>query len=54
LRAFTAADADAGWQDYESALKWLEVAEKLNVTLPPAYAEKREDWTRLAATGAGA
>lgn len=52
--AFTAADADAGWQDYESALKWLEVAEKLNVTLPPAYAEKREDWIRLAATGAGA
>ena len=52
--ALTAADADAGWQDYESALKWLEVAEKLNVTLPPAYAEKREDWTRLAATGAGA
>ena len=44
--AFSAADADAGWQDYESALKWLEVAEKLNVTLPPAYAEKREEWTR--------
>jgi sulfide:quinone oxidoreductase len=52
--AMTAADADAGWQDYESALKWLEVVEKLNVTLPPAYAEKREDWTRLGATGAGA
>jgi sulfide:quinone oxidoreductase len=52
--AFTAADADAGWEDYESALKWLEVAERLNVTLPPAYAEKREDWTRLAATAAGA
>ena len=44
--AFTAADADAGWRDYESALKWLEVAEKLNVTLPPAYAEKRERWAR--------
>jgi hypothetical protein len=24
------------------------------MTLPPAYADKREDWTRLAATGAGA
>ena len=46
--AFTAADADAGWEDYESALKWLEVAEKLNVTLPPAYAEKRQQWARLA------
>jgi sulfide:quinone oxidoreductase len=42
--ALTAADADAGWRDYESALKWLEVAEKLNVTLPRAYAEKREQW----------
>jgi sulfide:quinone oxidoreductase len=42
--AFTAADADADWRDYESALKWLEVAEKLNVTLPPEYAEKREEW----------
>jgi sulfide:quinone oxidoreductase len=44
--AYTAADADAGWRDFESALKWLEVAEKLNVTLPPDYAEKREDWTQ--------
>jgi sulfide:quinone oxidoreductase len=44
--ALTAADADAGWRDYESALKWLGVAEKLNVTLPPVYAKKREDWTR--------
>jgi sulfide:quinone oxidoreductase len=43
--ALTAADADAGWEDYDSALKWLEVAEKLNVTLPPGYAEKRQAWT---------
>jgi sulfide:quinone oxidoreductase len=42
--AFTAADAEAGWRDFESALKWLEVAEKLNVTLPPAYAAKRDEW----------
>ena len=47
--AFTAADADAGWRDYESALRWLEVAEKLNVSLPPAYAEKRDEWTRYLA-----
>ncbi len=45
--ALTAADADAGWEDYDSALKWLEVAEKLNVTLPPAYARKRGEWSRL-------
>jgi sulfide:quinone oxidoreductase len=42
--AYSAADADAGWEDYESALKWLEVAEKLNVALPPAYAGKRKEW----------
>ena len=44
--AYAAADADAGWGDYDSALKWLEVAEKLNVTLPPAYAVKRDEWSR--------
>jgi sulfide:quinone oxidoreductase len=44
--AYAAADADAGWGDYDSALKWLEVAEKLNVTLPPAYARKRDEWSR--------
>lgn len=52
--AFTAADADAGWEDYESALKWLEVAEKLNVTLPPAYARKRDEWSRALPYAAGA
>ena len=52
--ALAAADMDGRFQDYESALEWLDVAEKLNVALPLAYAEKREDWTRLAATGAGA
>jgi sulfide:quinone oxidoreductase len=52
--ALTAADADAGWEDYESALKWLEVAEKLNVTLPPAYARKREEWSRSLPYVAGA
>jgi sulfide:quinone oxidoreductase len=43
--ALSAADEDARWRDYESALKWLEVAETLNVTLPPTYAKRREDWT---------
>jgi sulfide:quinone oxidoreductase len=49
--ALSASDLDAGWRDYESALKWLEVAEKLNVTVPPEYAEKRDRWTRLAQAG---
>jgi sulfide:quinone oxidoreductase len=44
--ALAGADMDGRWEDYESALKWLDVAEKLNVTLPPPYAEKREAWAR--------
>jgi sulfide:quinone oxidoreductase len=44
--ALAGADADARWEDYESALKWLEVAERLDVTLPPDYARKREQWSR--------
>ncbi|HEY1277838.1 MAG TPA: FAD-dependent oxidoreductase [Thermoleophilaceae bacterium] len=47
--ALTAADADAGWKDYDSALKWLDVAERLNVTLPREYAEKRRAWSATAA-----
>jgi sulfide:quinone oxidoreductase len=42
----TMADMDATSGDYESALGWLEVVEKLNVTLPPEYAERRDEWTR--------
>lgn len=52
--AFAAADADAGWEDYDSALKWLAVAEKLNITLPPGYARKREEWSRSRAAAAAA
>ena len=44
--ALTAADADARWHDYRAALRWLEVAEQLNLTLPPAFATKRRRWTR--------
>ena len=46
--ALTMADADAGAEDYEGALRWLDVVEKLNVTVPLAYADKREAWQRLA------
>ena len=45
--ALTSADADADWGDFEAALRWLDVAERLNVALPPGYAEKRERWARL-------
>jgi sulfide:quinone oxidoreductase len=42
--ALQAADAAAGWRDYDSALRWLAVAERLNIVLPPLYAEKRVAW----------
>jgi sulfide:quinone oxidoreductase len=44
--ALAAADADARWQDYREALRWLAVAEQLNLTLPPGYERKREEWQR--------
>lgn len=42
--ALTAADAEAQGGDHPTALRWLDVAEQLNVTLPPEYAERRERW----------
>lgn len=42
--ALTAANADARWRDYEGALRWLGVAERLNLALPVGYAEKRRRW----------
>jgi sulfide:quinone oxidoreductase len=47
--ALAAADMDGRWEDYDSALEWLAVAEKLNVTLPQPYAEKRAAWARALA-----
>jgi sulfide:quinone oxidoreductase len=45
--ALEAADAAAGWKDPDDALRWLDVAEGLNVALPMEYADKRREWTRL-------
>jgi sulfide:quinone oxidoreductase len=42
--ALAAADAAAGWGDHAQALRWLGVAERLNVVLPEVYAEKRREW----------
>lgn len=42
--ALTAADADARWRDYQGALRWLDIAEQLNLTLPPEYERKRGTW----------
>jgi pyruvate ferredoxin oxidoreductase alpha subunit len=46
--ALTMADADAGADDYEGALRSLDVVQRLNITVPPAYADKRSEWQRLA------
>lgn len=43
--ALASADGDARWKDYEGALRWLTLAEQLNITLPPEYAEKRRRWS---------
>ncbi len=45
------ADADAGEGDYGSALGWLEVVERLDGTLPRAYAGMREKWLLRARRG---
>src|SRR3954453_8126103 len=42
--ALAAADAAAEWEDYPSALRWLEVAEQINTVLPSTYAERRRHW----------
>jgi hypothetical protein len=31
-------------------LRWLEVAERLNVTLPADYVQRRDDWRASAKT----
>ena len=43
------AEIDARDGDYEEALRWLEVAERLNVTLPAEYVQRRDDWRAAAA-----
>ncbi len=40
-RALRCADSDARWMDCDGALRWLTLAEQLDVTLPPAHVKKR-------------
>lgn len=42
------AEIDAREGDYIDALRWLEVAERLNVTLPADYVQRRDDWRAAA------
>ena len=44
--ALTSADGDARWGDHKGALRWLNVAEQLDIVLPVEYAEKRELWQK--------
>jgi sulfide:quinone oxidoreductase len=46
--ALTSADADARWRDFRGALRWLEVAEDLQLYLPSEYELKRMSWEELA------
>ncbi len=46
--ALAAADADARWHDYRAALRWLDIAQELNIGLPADYAEKRREWEAAA------
>jgi sulfide:quinone oxidoreductase len=50
--ALTAADADARWGDHHSALRWLEIAERLGHALSPAQQAKRSDWMEKREEGA--
>jgi sulfide:quinone oxidoreductase len=49
--AYASADASARWHDYRGAMRWLEVAEDLELYLPPAYERKRISWQELARNG---
>lgn len=43
--ALTMADADARRGDYDAALRWLDVAQQLDLVLPPEYERKRRRWS---------
>jgi hypothetical protein len=47
--ALEAAEADASRGDYRAALRWLDVAERLELTLPAEYALRREQWRKMTA-----
>jgi sulfide:quinone oxidoreductase len=42
--ALSSAEADAAAGDYRTALRWLDTAEALEMTLAPEYARKRANW----------
>jgi sulfide:quinone oxidoreductase len=44
--ALSFAEADARWGDLPAALRWLAIAESVDVALPPEYVSKRERWEK--------
>jgi sulfide:quinone oxidoreductase len=50
--ALSSADLEATAQRYSRALRWLEVAEDLELALPPEYERKRAAWLELAGPAA--
>ena len=44
--ALSFALADAGSDDFHSALRWLDVVEQLDGSLPAGYPERRDQWRR--------
>ena len=46
--ALTSAEIDASAHRYSRALRWLEVVEDLELSLPPEYERKRAAWLELA------
>jgi hypothetical protein len=46
--ALSSATASARWRDFKGALRWLEVAEDLELYLPPTFEAKRIAWQQLA------
>jgi sulfide:quinone oxidoreductase len=49
--ALASANADARWRNFPGALRWLEVAEDLELYLPREYELKRTAWQELAREG---
>jgi sulfide:quinone oxidoreductase len=46
--ALKSATASARWGDFKGAMRWLEVAEDLDLYLPPDFESKRIDWQERA------
>ena len=47
----SAADADARSDDFEGAIRWLAVVERLNLVIPSAYVTRRDEWRRRLDSG---